>query len=442
MGTTGGVVEKVLEGSIGWELGIEPGDRVVAINGEPLKDLLDFQYHATASDLEVEVEKQSGERVVFDIEKEIDEDLGIGFTSAVFDRLRSCRNKCLFCFLDQMPKGLRATLYLKDDDYRLSFLHGSYITLTNLSKADIQRILAWRISPLYVSVHATQSSVRGLLLGISPRRAEIMPLLRRLAAGGIEMHTQIVLCPGLNDGGVLEASIMDLAGLYPAVRSLAVVPVGLTRFRSELPALEPVDAGGAARTIALVDEARHQLARRGIKEFVFCADEFYLKSGLPVPGESYYGDYPQLENGVGLVRLFIKEAMDELSRQSGAPRPRRVLVITGISAHPILAQVVEVLQARWAGLEIHCLAVANRFLGDSVTVAGLLSGGDIRDAARDLCLSFDEVLVPDVALREEADLFLDGLSVSELDRALDGRLRIVTSGGASFVRAVFGGDDQ
>lgn len=420
-----GIIAGVVQGSIAAELEIKPGDVLLAVNDKPVKDIIDLSFALADEYVELLVARQDGEQELIAIEKDYDEDLGLEFESAVFDRVRPCANKCLFCFVDQMPAGLRESLYVKDDDYRLSFLYGNFITLTNLTKADLNRIRSLHLSPLYVSVHATDGEVRARLLG-SKRAAAIMDQLRELADMGTELHTQVVLCPGYNDGEVLGRTIKDLYELRPHVRSLAVVPVGLTRHR---PAggkpLRTFTPDEARSIIAQVSEWQKHSRRETGEGFIYLADEFYLGAGEAIPSYDEYDDFPQLENGVGLVRTFLADWEAARPVSSGYQEPFHLDVVCGRSAATVLAPLL-------AGIAIpnlrpRLVPVTNEFFGASVTVTGLLTGGDIAAALASLSGPRDGIIIPGVSLRKGENVFLDGLTPSSIADRLAKPVRVAFS---------------
>ncbi|HTP63959.1 MAG TPA: DUF512 domain-containing protein, partial [Geobacteraceae bacterium] len=356
------LIEKVIPGSIASEMEIEPGDRLVSINGHPLADIIDYNYFGAEDELTLEIVKGDGELWEVEIERDAHELLGLIFPAPVPLR---CGNKCIFCFVHQLPPGLRSPLYVKDEDYRLSFLYGNYVTLANMGPKDLARIREQRLSPLYISVHATDPALRERLLGkkgIIP----ILAIMEELAASRITMHTQVVLCPGINDGEALERTVADLAGLYPRVASLAVVPVGLTRYRRGLPRLAPVTGSYAAAFIAEWEARASSLAERLGGPFLFLADEFYIKAGVPFPPLESYGDLPQIENGVGMVPLFLHEAAEVLE-QAGRLKSFKATVVTGVSFYRFLAGFLRKL-GRKTGIELTPVAVPNRLFGPRVTV--------------------------------------------------------------------------
>lgn len=403
----GGIIIAVEPGSPAALAGIKPGERLLAIDGRPIRDLIDYLAQSAQSRPLLTLDGPDGERRLR-IEKREEDSLGLSFAGAVFDGIRRCGNKCVFCFVDQLPKGMRESLYIKDEDYRLSFLQGNYVTLTRLSRADERRIIEERLSPLYVSVHATDPGVRGKMLGLA-KDAPILPLLSRLTRAGIAVQAQAVICPGWNDGAVLDRTIEDLAAFRPGLRSLAVVPVGLTAHRRGLTPLKAFDAEDARVILRQIEIWQERLYRQSGTRFVFAADEFYVLAGRAWPGSASYEDYPQLENGVGLLRSFEDEFRAAWRRWRRRIRPGRIRVVTGQAAAGMWSSLARL--TRRAGLEISILAVPNRFFGESVTVTGLLTGRDIVAALhrRERMPTF----VPRILLQRGADRFLDGLSLAE-----------------------------
>lgn len=403
-------IDSVAPGSIASELEVAAGDRLLAVNGRPLRDLIDYSYYtASEEELLLEIEKPDGELWEMEIERSPGETLGLTFPAPAPAR---CANNCLFCFVHQLPKGLRKPLYVKDEDYRLSFLNGNYVTLANIKTRELNRIIEQRLSPLYISVHATNPELRERLLG----KSGIPPVLeqmRKLAAARITMHTQVVLCPGLNDGEELQRTVSEMAALYPAVQSLAVVPLGLTSHRHKLPHLLPVDTGYAREFISIWQKQAEALRRKLHRPFLFLADEFYLKAGLPFPSIREYGDFPQIENGIGMVPLFFKKAATLLRRV----RPIgtfRATVVTGVSSSGFVGDFLKQLAER-SGVDVVSLAVENKLFGPSITVSGLISGNDIVAAVTG-CDIGSCLLVPDVMLKEGEGVFLDDVSLDELQR--------------------------
>ncbi|PLX84718.1 MAG: DUF512 domain-containing protein [Desulfuromonas sp.] len=406
-------------GSIGAELDLEPGDCLLSINGEVVRDLLDFQLQLSEEELLLEVRKKEGELWDIELEKDAGAPMGLHFEHP---EPKQCGNNCIFCFVHQLPSGMRSTLYVKDEDFRFSFLYGSYITLTNLDEADIQRIIDQHLSPLYVSVHATNDQLRSRLLGVEG--PPILDLLRRLTAAGIEVHTQIVLCPGLNDGEELERTVEDLQALHPGVISLAVVPLGLTGYRQRLPTLESVSPEIARSVLEVLERYQEQLLDRCGTRFVFAADEFYLKAGIDFPPIEAYEDLGQLENGVGMVPLFRSDAAEALAEARSLESPE-FSTITGESSLQELEKFCVALSKK-TGVIIHLHPVRNEFFGGQVTVTGLLTGRDVAAQLRDKPLG-EVLLVPDVMLKDGEDVFLDDLSLNDLEAELGVRVEKVES---------------
>lgn len=417
---SGLIVDGVMPGSIAEELEIEPGDRLLSINGQALRDVIDYNYFGGDDSLVLEVEKQDGELWEVEVEREEGEPMGLTFPAPAPAR---CGNQCVFCFVHQLPKGLRAPLYVKDEDYRLSFLYGNYVTLANIGREEIERIKAQRLSPLYVSVHATEPALRERLLG----KSGILPILevmKELAEARITMHCQIVLCPGVNDGAAFARTVEELAQMHPYVASLAVVPVGLTGHREKLPSLTPLTREFAASFVAEWGAKSRELSERLGEPFMFLADEFYIKGEVAFPALESYGDLPQLENGVGMIPLFLSEAEQLLEEAEQVP-PRKFTVVTGESPYRYISAFTDHLAAV-TGATIDPVAVKNQLFGPSVTVTGLVSGRDIVMALQGRELG-ELVLVPDVMLKEGEGVFLDDLSVEDLERELGAEVLVVES---------------
>lgn len=407
----------MLPDSIAEELALQPGDIIRAVNGQPVTDYLAYRMAIAEECVTLDVVRGE-EQALMEIEKEIDDDLGLVFTGDVFDGVRACRNRCIFCFEEQMPPGMRASLRLRDDDYRLSFLHGNFLTLTNLGDADFARIAHEHLSPLFVSVHATDVDVRRRLLQ-NRTAPDVVTQLRRLAEAGIEVHAQIVLCPGWNDGAVLEQTLADLAALYPTVATVGIVPVGLTAHRHDGPAVRAVTPADAATLLDVV--ARWQdalLSRLGTRQ-VFAADEFYLAAGAPLPAAEAYEGFPQKENGIGLARLFLDELADLDLSQVGAPAGP-LTIATGALAAPLLDALAARLQQ--AGLTVEVIPVPNQLYGGGVSVAGLLTGHDLLAALRGRALG-RLLLLPAVVVNADG-LLLDGLTPHDLEAALGVPVRL------------------
>ena len=415
------LVSAVETGSIAAELGIEPGDRILRINGVAPRDLIDYRILIGEEELRVEVLDRAGQHHCVSFEKDMDADLGLEFSEALFDGLRQCNNHCPFCFIDQQPPGKRPTLYLKDDDYRLSFLYGSYLTLTNLTPADWQRIESQRLSPLYVSVHATDPDLRCRLLR-NKRAGSLLQQLEWFARRRLQIHAQVVVCPGLNDGHQLQRTLRDLArwgvGDWPTVLSTAVVPVGLTRFRPATALdLTPVTPPLARQTIAQVEALQEEFYRRLGSRFAWLADEWYLMAAQPLPPRSTYEDWPQQANGVGSIRAFL-EALDRATAQlpPALPAPRRCSWVVGGLVGPALRPVAERLRGI-QGLDLLLYPLPSPYWGQDLVVTGLLTGADLMDALAGQDLG-DQLLLPSVMLHHDSPLFLDDLTVDQVAKAL------------------------
>lgn len=430
------LITGVLPDSIAAEIGFEPGDRLVAINGVQPRDLIDYQFCCADEVLELEVLDQRGKTHVVEIEKDYDDDLGLEFESALFDGLIQCNNRCPFCFIDQQPPGKRHSLYLKDDDYRLSFLYGSYLTLTNLTQREWQRIEQLRLSPLYVSVHATEPQVRIRLLK-NPRAGQILEQLQWFRDRRLQIHAQVVLCPGINDGHHLEQTLLDLAAFYPGemptVASVAVVPVGLTRFRPPENALIPVNPAKAQEVVAQVQALQAQFQQQYGSTFAWLADEWFLLAGQELPPTSHYEDYPQIGNGVGSIRQFLQQ-FEMAARQLPArlPQARNLTWVVGNAVEQAFQPVIHRLN-QVEGLSVRLLALRSDYWGQTMTVTGLLTGQDIAAAVQGQDLG-DAVLLPAVMLKQDEARFLDDMTVADLEAQLQVPIVPVPGGAEQLVQ--------
>lgn len=407
-------IAEVSPASLGAELELEPGDRIIKINGRVVRDYLDFRFQvAGETQLAMQVQKRSGEHWELEIERDESEDFGLDFEHIV---PRQCANECIFCFCKGNPADARPSLMIRDEDVRLSFLYGNYTTLTSITEDEIQRIIEQRLSPQYVSVHATDLNVRAYLLGVNKKRADIQDKIDRLLAAGIELHAQVVLCPGINDGDILKRTIADLATEYPQIRSVAIVPLGLTRYNTD-PRLTPVTPEFCREIIRQITPVQKELRSRLKTNFAFLGDEIYLRAGRPVPGRSHYGDYPQIEDGVGMVRKFHNEFASLLRKieRVRTPSARKLhgTILTGTLFAPILQPLIERLNIA-TGNRLHVKAVANGYFGGDVSVAGLLTGRDLLNAKTELRGEF--VIVPRQTLKSDEAIFLDGLTLDKVQR--------------------------
>ena len=425
------LIKRVDSGSIAEELGIKPGWKLVSIDGKTIRDVIDYELFTTAERILASFEDESGETVEFDIEKEPWEFLGLTFETGLMSPVRQCTNHCVFCFIDQMPKGYRGTLYFKDDDWRLSLIMGNYVTLTNVSDAEFKRIIDRRVSPLYISVHATDGEVRKRMMR-SKNSEKIMERLTALHENGLAFHCQIVLCPELNGGEVLKKTLRDLWSLAPEARSVAVVPVGLTKHREGLYPLKPMTAEDAKEAVAIVDDF---IRETGAEDFAFCSDEMYLRAGLPLPPYEFYGGFDQIENGVGLFRLFEDGFVSALEEHEPLSRPVRLCSVSGEAIAGYMQELFERLVPY--GITINVLPVRNDFFGDSVTVSGLVTAGDIAGQGEGT-LRGEALLIPATMLREMDDIFLDGQRVPALEERLGIPVKAMPAGdGADFIEELF-----
>lgn len=395
---------------------VRAGDTLLSVNGHEINDVLDYRFYIQADRLELRIRTEKGRERTVRIRKGEDEEPGLLFETYLMDRQRRCANKCIFCFIDQLPHGMRESLYFKDDDARLSFLFGNYITLTNLSEREVQRIVDMHISPINVSVHTMNPALRVQMMG-NRRAGECLSYLRRFADAGLRLNTQLVLCPGVNDGEELEYSLRELRKLSPALQSIAAVPVGLTAYREGLAPLRPFTKEEAAAVIDTIDSFNRQNAQDSSERLAFAADEFYLKAQRPVPDAMYYGDYPQLENGVGMWALLREEFRQALEDEPSRPCSRRVTAVTGQAVYPLIAQLAHMAEDRFPGLHVQVVAIENRFFGKEITVSGLLTGQDILEQTRALDLG-EALLFPATALRQGENVFLDDRTPDDLEREL------------------------
>ncbi|MGE5629983.1 MAG: DUF512 domain-containing protein [Caulobacteraceae bacterium] len=431
---TGVDIVDVRPSSIADELGIKKGDKLITINGACVKDILEYKYLTTDEYLEVEIEKPDGERWIYELEKEYDEDIGIVF-EGIIDEPKSCHNKCIFCFIDQLPPGMRETLYFKDDDTRLSFLQGNFVTLTNLSEKEIDRIVRYRISPINVSVHTTDPELRKKMLS-NKNAGKIMEYLEKLKEGEIQVKAQIVLCPGVNDGDKLEKTVQDLAELYPELNCVAVVPVGLTRYREKLYDLKAYDKASASRVVEQVERLQSKYLSSLETRFVFLSDEFYLISERQLHEYDEYEGFSQLENGVGLITLFNEEVSASLRDiKSYRKVKREVSIITGTYAAPIVERAASSIMERIEDLTLQVYAISNDFFGPGVKVAGLITGNDIikQLTGKD---TGGNIFIPDNMLKSGEKIFLDDLTVEDIEKQLGVKVTVCREDGSDLVKNI------
>lgn len=434
------IIKTVLPGSIAEELEIEPGDKILAIDNTQIEDVFDYQFLVQDTYIEVLIEKQDGEQWLLEVDKDMDEDLGIEFENGLMDEYRHCHNKCIFCFIDQMPKGMRETLYFKDDDSRLSFLQGNYVTLTNMSDHDIDRICRYHLSPINISFQTMNPELRCKMLN-NRFAGEALKKVDVLNEAGIIMNGQIVLCKGVNDGEELIFSLRELMKYIPNLESVSVVPVGLSKYREGLYPLEPFTKEDAAKILEIIHGFQKECYEKYGIHFVHASDEWYILAEQEMPEEERYDGYLQLENGVGMIRLMLSEfaeSMAERKKKEGFPNmsiKQELSMATGLLAYPYIKQMTEEIMEAYPNVKIHLYAIRNDFFGEHITVSGLLTGQDIRDQLMGKELG-ERLLLPQNVLRSGEDVFLDDLRLPELEKALQVPINIVKSSGCDFIDGI------
>ena len=422
------VIAGVEPGSIAEELELEPGDVLLEINGNKIEDTFDYHYLMNEEYVELLVRKANGEEWELEIEKEFEEDLGVTFENGMMDEYRNCTNKCIFCFIDQMPPGMRETLYFKDDDTRLSFLQGNYVTLTNLSDHDVERIIKYKLSPINISFQTTNPELRCKMLH-NRFAGRSLQIVDKLVEAGIVMNGQIVLCKGWNDGEELERSLKDLYGYLPNLQSVSIVPVGLSKFRDGLEPLEPFTPEDAKKVILQVQKWQEKAMEEYGVHFVHASDEWYLLAGEELPKEDSYDGYLQLENGVGMLRLLETEFHEALAMAKGSEKTQKVSIATGKLAAPFIRQLAEEMKVKFPNIGVKVYDITNEFFGERITVAGLITGQDLKKQLMDQDLG-EKLLLPCHMLRSGEEVFLDDVTVSELSEYLKIPIEIVESDGA------------
>ena len=427
-------IAAVIPGSIAEECGLEPGDKIVAVNDKKIEDIFDYQYYIEEEFLRVQILTKDGEDCMLEIEKEEDEDLGIEFTNSLMDEYHSCSNKCIFCFIDQMPPGMSDTLYFKDDDSRLSFLQGNYITLTNMKESDMDRIIRYRLAPINISVHTTNPELRKKMLH-NRFAGDICEKLKRFYDAGIPMNSQIVLCKGINDGKELDRTIEDLGRFLPYMESLSIVPVGLTRFREGLTCLEPFTKEDARDVLKQIHRWQEHFRKEYGTAFVHASDEWFILAGEDFPPEEYYEGYGQLENGVGMMRLLISEVEEALDEMQGDNRERELSIATAKLAYPTICMLTERIREKYPNIVIRVYCIENHFFGEMITVTGLLTGQDIIKQLSGKKLG-ERLLLPGNMLKADEDIFLDDITLNELSTALQVPVNIIKSEGEDLVKCV------
>lgn len=430
------IVKSLMPGGIGEELGIEPGDKLLAINGNEIQDVFDYYYYEESEQLLLLIEKPDGEEWELEIEKDEDESLGIEFDQSLMDGYRSCRNKCMFCFIDQMPKGMRETLYFKDDDSRLSFLQGNYITLTNMSDHDVERIVKYRLEPINISFQTTNPELRCKMLH-NRFAGEALKKVDILYRGQIEMNGQIVLCKGVNDGEELERTIRDLTGYLPYLKSVSIVPVGLTRYRDGLYPLEPFTKEDAREVLSVIHRWQEKIYQEHGIHMIHAGDEWYVLAEEEVPEEERYDGYLQLENGVGMMRLLFNEVQEALSAVTGDERQREISLATGRLMYPYIGKILEEIRKKFPNITTHLYAIRNDFFGERITVSGLITGQDLTGQLKGQPLG-ERLLLPCNMLKIGEPVFLDDFTLEEVENSLQVKTDIVKSSGQDLLDAVIG----
>lgn len=428
------IISKVIPGSIADELEIEAGDELVSVSGQFVEDIFDYHYLMNDEYVEVLIRKPDGEEWELEIEKEYEEDIGIEFENGLMDEYRSCCNKCIFCFIDQMPRGMRKTLYFKDDDSRLSFLQGNYVTLTNMNDHDVERIVRYHLEPINISFHTMNPILRCKMLN-NRFAGEALARVERFYEAGIHMNGQIVLCKGINDGAELEYSIRELTKFLPYLQSVSVVPVGLTKYREGLYPLDSFLEKDAGRVLELIHGWQEKLYREYGTHFIHAGDEWYLLAGQEVPEADRYDGYLQLENGVGMLRLLSDEVEEEMAAREGDDRTHTVSIATGELVCPTIRRLAELVREKYSGVCVNVYPVKNEFFGEKITVSGLLTGQDLESQLRGNDLGC-QLLLPCNILRSGQDVFLDDMTVGQLEKSLQVPINIVKSSGQAFVRAL------
>lgn len=427
------IVEKVLKDSIAEDLKIEVGDEILKINNSKIKDIIDYKYLITDEFISLDIRKKDGQLISFEIEKDYDEDLGIEFSNPLIDKAKSCSNNCIFCFISQLPPNMRETLYFKDDDSRLSFLQGNFVTLTNMSKEEIQRIIDYRISPINVSVHTTNPELRKKMLR-NINAGKIFEILKRFDEARLEINCQIVSVPGYNDGKELERTIRDLYSLKNSVHSVAIVPVGLTKYRDNLPKLKIYDQEMSNEIIDQIEDLQKEFLEDSKTRFAFLSDEFYIVAKREIPNDGEYEGYPQIENGVGLVRNFSEELDIALSSIAKSDKIGEVTLVTGVLAREFMEDVKNRILNKFPNYKINVRAIQNDFFGPAITVAGLVTGSDIIKQVQES--DYKNIMIPDCMLRAESDYFLDDVTLADLEKALNRKVFVTKVDGFDFLRVI------
>lgn len=428
------MIKDVLPGSIADELGIEAGDKLISINNNEIEDVFDYHFYVNDEELVLLIEKPNGEEWELEIEKDYEEDLGIEFEQGLMDEYRSCHNKCMFCFIDQMPEGMRDTLYFKDDDSRLSFLQGNYVTLTNMSDHDIERIVRYHLEPINISFQTTNPELRCKMLH-NRFAGDALKKVDTLYESGIQMNGQIVLCKGINDGEELERSIRDLSKYVPCLQSVSVVPVGLTKYREGLYPLEPFTREDAVKILDTIHRWQDKFYEEYGIHFIHAGDEWYILAGEEMPEEERYDGYLQLENGVGMLRLLENEFEEAYEKVDGDDRDRELSIATGFLAYPYIQKMASRIEEKYYNTQIHVYPIRNDFFGELITVSGLITGRDLIHQLQNQKLG-DRLLLPCNMFRSQEEVFLDDITLAQVEDALQVRADIVKSSGQDFIDVI------
>ena len=424
-------IKEVQKGSIAEEMEIEAGDYLLSVNQTEIKDILDYKFQIFDEEITIEIEKANGEEWELDIEKEENEDLGLVFEEELIDKPRNCANKCIFCFMDQLPPNVRETLVFKDDDFRLSFISGNYVTLTNSGYRDLERIVKYHLSPINISVHATNPEVRSMMLQ-NKNAGKIMEYIEYLTSHGITVNAQIVLCPEINDGAILDQTIQDLSKFFPMISCIAIVPVGLTKYRENLYPLKIFDEQGAKQVVKQVENWQKSFLKKYQSRIVFLSDEFYIKAKKPIPPFEAYEDFGQLEDGIGLMAYFTREFEEELSKIKSKTIHRTISIATGKITYAFMREKADILEEKFPGLKIHVYAIENTFFGPDIVVTGLITGGDLIKSLKGKELG-EYLLLDGKILKEDEDIFLDDIPKREVEKALNTVIKVTDCHGADFV---------
>lgn len=434
MKTKGHLINNVSEGSIAEELGVEPGDYLISINGNQIEDVFDYRFLVDDEYIEMVIRKADGEEWELEIEKDYDEEIGIDFENGLMDDYRRCHNKCIFCFIDQMPPGMRETLYFKDDDSRLSFLQGNYVTLTNMSDHDVERIIRYRLEPINISFQTTNPELRCKMLN-NRFAGEALKKAEKFYEAGIIMNGQIVLCKGINDGEELERSLRDLSEYMPYLQSVSVVPVGLSKHREGLYPLESFTKEDAKEVLRCIHKWQDKMYEKYENHFVHAGDEWYILAEEDFPEAENYDGYLQYENGVGMVRFMLDIFKEDIKACRGDERQREISIVTGKLMYPFLKEMVQDINEKYPKVQVHVYSIRNDFFGEKITVAGLLTAQDIIAQIQGKPLG-DRLLIPESMLRSGEDVFLDDVTVAEMEKTLQVKIDIVKSSGQDFVEKV------